>query len=152
MKVNRHLIVSLGAGGAIWLFTQSLYAGIVCFISGVFVDIDHFIDYIIHHGINNTSLRRVYQACEQTVNREGEYKFTKLYLIFHVAELAILLCIIAIYTRNIYVVAIALGYSIHLALDSIGNPFFFISYFIIYRTLNGFNIDRFFKKTLNKAR
>lgn len=141
-----HIAVSFSMGAVVWFFAKSLYAGLACFISGILSDLDHIIEYIIHRGWKNITPRKVYQACEQTTRQEGNDRFPKLYLIFHINEVAILLWIVSLYTKNLYLIAIAFGYSIHMVMDCIGNPTYLYAYFMTWRIINNFNPNRFFRK------
>ena len=150
MKLSRHFIISLFMGTAVWFFVKSLYAGLVCFFSGVFVDIDHVIEYIIHYGWRNFTFKKFFLACEQTDRQEGEYQFRKLYLIFHSGEFALALWFLSIYIKNVYLFAGALGYSTHLILDYIGNDMYLLSYFLVWRAINKFHTDRILRKAIQK--
>ncbi len=146
MRPSKHIIASLTIGALLWLFTRSLYAGLLCFASGVLVDLDHILEYIIHHGWKGLSFKNMYEACEQTEKQKGDMRFKKLYIIFHTGEAALLLWIAAIYTKNIFLLAIAWGYSSHLILDIIGNKVYPISYFMFRRAINKFDSDKLFIK------
>ena len=151
MKPSIHFIASLSSGATLWFFTKSLYAGAVCFFSGIFLDIDHAIDFMVLHGRRNFSWKKCYLACVQTAEQQGEYQFKKLYLIFHSGEIALVLWFLVIYTKNLYLLAGSIGYSIHLMLDSAANILHPYSYFIIWRAVNKFRTDRlqkirFYKK------
>lgn len=146
MRPSRHIIASLTIGALLWLFTRSLYAGFLCFASGILVDLDHILEYIIHHGWKDLTFKNMYEACEQTERQKGDMRFKKLYIIFHISEIAILLWIAAIYTKNIFLLAIAWGYSSHLILDVIGNNTYPISYFMFWRAINKFDSDKLFIK------
>ncbi|MGB2706367.1 MAG: hypothetical protein WBC74_05900 [Candidatus Omnitrophota bacterium] len=148
MKPSRHIIASACIGGALAFFTKSVYAGIICFASGIFVDFDHVIEYIIHHKWKNLSFRNVYYMSEQTSKGENGEGFKKLYLVFHIGEIALLLWVAAIYTKNIYLLAISLGYSAHIVMDSIGNTMEPAGYFVLWRAMNKFDTERLMKKGL----
>jgi len=145
MKPSRHIIASVCVGGAITFFTKSIYAGIICFASGVLVDFDHIIEYVIHHRWKNLSLKNVYHMSERTCAGDNNRGFKKLYLLFHSGEIAILLWILTVCTRNIYVLAVAAGYSLHILLDCMGNPMQNIGYFMFWRAMNKFDTEKLFK-------
>lgn len=147
MKSSIHAITSLSIGALLWFFTKSLYAGILCFISGFFTDLDHIIEYVIHYGWKDFTLKRFFLVCEQTCKQEGDERFPKIYLIFHAVELAVLLWIISIFTKNIYLIAITIGHSVHLILDYISGILYPCSHFIIYRAIKGFNVEKLHKKS-----
>jgi len=149
MKSSVHAITSLSIGTLIWFFTKSLYAGILCFISGFFIDIDHIIEYIIHYGWKDFSFKRLFLICEQTCKQEGEERFRKMHLVFHIGELAILFWIVSIYTKNIYLFAITIGYSIHLIMDCIGNSAHPYYIFIMFRAIKDFDTEKLVRKVEN---
>lgn len=140
MKLAKHIILSLIISIVLFIFTKSVYAGILCFVFGVFMDVDHIIEYILHYGWKDFTLKNVFRACEQTEKREGKLRFKKLYLIFHIGEIAILLLVAAIFLNNIYLWAIAIGYSSHLFFDLIGNNIKPINYLLSWRIMNNFDI------------
>lgn len=146
MKPSRHIIASVCISGALVFFTKSVYAGITCFASGVLVDFDHVIEYVIHHKWNNLNFRNIYYMSEQTGKGENEEGFKKLYLVFHIGEIALFLWAAAIYTGNIYLLAVALGYSGHLVMDSMANTMRPAGYFILYRVAKGFDTERLMKR------
>lgn len=134
MKPPAHAIASFSAALILWFFTKSIYAAALCFFSGFLVDLDHFLEFFIHFGAKGLSFRKVYKACENMV-------FKKLYLFFHVAEFAIILWVFYYFTKNIYVLAAAIGLTLHLILDFTGNPLHFKSYFFTRRFMRGFEIE-----------
>jgi hypothetical protein len=139
MKPGNHLIVSVFMGTAVWFFMKSLYAGLVCFFTGTLLDIDHLLDYIIHYGYRGFTYSKFRLACEQI-------NFKKIYIIFHSTEVAILLWMFAVFTQNLYLLSGALGYSVHLFLDHIGNPLYFRSYVTIWRIMNNFNAAKMIRR------
>jgi hypothetical protein len=146
MRPSGHIIASFTAGAALWFFTKSIYAGLLCFASGVLVDIDHIAEYIIHHGWRGVTIKNMYRACENTGKHEGHLKFGRLYVVLHAVEIALLLWAITVYTGNIYLLAVTLGYSLHLILDYIGNSIYPFSYFILWRAIKGFRTDKVLRK------
>jgi len=145
-------MVSLSMGASVCFFAKSLYAGLICFLSGFLLDIDHIIEYIVHYGPRDLTIKNVYLACAQTHEQEGEYQFRKLYLIFHSTEIAIVLWVLALYTKNVYLFVSALGYSTHLILDYMGNISIFRpqSYFVIWRAINKFQTNKLLRKSYTK--
>ncbi|UCD55009.1 MAG: hypothetical protein JSV93_05695 [Candidatus Omnitrophota bacterium] len=144
MKPSRHIIASLTLGGLLWLFTKSVYVGSLCFASGILVDVDHVLEYIIHHGWKGLTFKNVYRACEQTAKQEGKMRFKKIYIIFHTGEAVLLLWAITVYTKNIYLLAITIGFSLHLILDCIGNSLRPFSYSVCWRAINKFDSNKLF--------
>ena len=146
MKPLSHVAVSAFLGATFLFFTKSIYAGVLCFASGILVDFDHIIEYIIHYGWKTLSLKNVYRASENTCKKNNKNAFKKLYLIFHAYEITAVFWVVAICTRNMYLVAIALGYSIHLVLDCVGNPMYPSCYFMLWRAIRKFDIEKAFRE------
>ncbi|MBN1354332.1 MAG: hypothetical protein JW994_06665 [Candidatus Omnitrophica bacterium] len=142
MRPSAHIIVSFSLGTVFGFLTKSVYAGLLCLVSGNLPDLDHVIEYIIHHGVRNFTVKNMLEACEQTTQRKGDLRFNKLYLVFHSCELAIFLCVAAVYTKNVYIAAAAIGYSSHIILDYIGNDVTPLSYFMLWRATVGFDTGR----------
>ena len=142
MNPNKHIIASSLIGLNISLIIESASVGILCFLSGILPDIDHILEYTIHHGYRKLSYKNVVLACQQTKTQEGEYQFKKLYLILHSIEACIFLWYLLWYTKSIHLFGIALGYTTHLVLDQYGNQLNWHSYFIISRLIHGFNTEK----------
>ena len=83
MKASIHAAASVSTGTLLWLYTKSPYAGILLFMAGFLIDVDHIIDYVIHHGWKGFTLQRLFLACEQTEKQQGELMFEKIHLFFH---------------------------------------------------------------------
>lgn len=134
MKPSIHALVSISLGALFWYFSKSLYAGVLCAACGIFVDIDHIVEYLIHYGGKGFTVRKFLHAFHEML-------FDKLYVFFHSIEIVIILWIVVSFTQNIYAFAAALGISTHLILDFAGNPLHFFSYFIARRIARGFKTD-----------
>lgn len=148
MKPPAHIIVSLSLGGMIWFFSKSLYGAIICFVSGTAIDIDHILDYAVRYGWNFNLPKQLLRACireeKSCIKREnfkGKAELRKVYFIFHSIEIALILWILSWQTNNIYILSGALGYSVHLILDYIGNQGDFKFYFIAWRIAKGFKSE-----------
>lgn len=152
MSPISHIIVSFSTAIAVGFLARSLYYGLVCFITGIFLDIDHLIEYIIHYGWKDFTPKKFYRTCEQTTRQEGDRRFPKLYLIFHSVEMAALLWAAALSIKNAYLIIIALGYSMHMVMDCIGNPMYVYSYFIIWRMIKGFDPTLLFRENRGRQR
>jgi hypothetical protein len=146
MRPSRHFVVSVSLVAAVWFFTKSVYAAVLCFVSGFLMDLDHVLEYIIHYGWKAFNIKKLYLACEQTPKQEGELAFRKLYFVFHAAEFMLVLWVLTIFLRNKYILALTLGYSAHLVMDYIGNSAHLKFYFISWRALNSFDAECSFRK------
>lgn len=146
MLPSRHIILSLPLGATVVVFTQSWFAGLLCVLSGILTDVDHFIEYIIHRGLKNFRPKQIYQVCRKLAYPE-ENTIDRLYLFFHAIEFAILLLGAYLFSQNIYLLAITLGYTGHLLLDITGNPLAPRAYFIGLRIKNSFSLKKSLKSS-----
>ena len=146
MRVHNHVISSVCAGWAVWFFTRSLYAGIICVLVGIFIDIDHVLDYMLHFGWRDFSIKKLFHVCQQTREKKVEIGFDRFYVFLHAHELLVFLWFIAIYTQNIYFLSAVIGYTLHLTLDCLGNSRHPCMYFLSYRIAKKFDIRVLFRK------
>jgi hypothetical protein len=51
MSPAQHAVVSAGASIVTGVATGSLAAGVSCFVIGVFIDLDHYLDFWMNHGV-----------------------------------------------------------------------------------------------------
>ena len=96
MKPSRHAAASFALGMILWFFTKSFYASLLCFVTGILVDVDHIIEYTVHYGFKDFSIKSLYKKSTETDEYKGTKGYTKLYLIFHSNELMIILWVITI--------------------------------------------------------
>ncbi|MFH1784557.1 MAG: hypothetical protein ABH868_06670 [bacterium] len=136
MKPSRHVIVSLGVGAVLSLWLNNMYLWVICLLSGVLVDVDHILEYMMEYGWRDFTFWKCYKTSESR-------KFKKMHLVLHSSELFLLLWFFVVYTRNIYLLAATLGYSFHLGLDAIGNRIGVRSYSLLWRAINRFSADKF---------
>ena len=149
MLVSRHVVISFPVAALVYFFTKSLSAGFICFFVGAFLDVDHFLDYLLHFGWRGFSCEKCYQSFSRIRMQQENNYLKRVYLFLHSNEIAILLWLFAFYRQSIYLFAAAAGYTIHLLLDYIGNPIYPYTYFFIWRYLNKFQIDKVLKRKIN---
>ena len=136
MKFEYHVAVSIPVSIGLYLYLKSLTAAIGCFAVGVFVDIDHFPDYLAYCRFKGISLRAFFHACHNI-------KLKKLYLLFHSYEIVPVLFAAGYLTGwNDLMVGITAGFLLHLVADQISNRKKYacrrLFYFFTYRLLKGF--------------
>lgn len=133
MRPLKHLIYSATAASVLLLETKSTKVAAGCLATGIFVDLDHLIEY--------------YKYCE------GDWKWNEFLtgcyfddkgtvkVIFHSWEMAaVMWCSILVKgkakaDRQSPLYGIAVGYTLHLILDQIGNNLSGLGYFELYRWL-----------------
>jgi len=71
-------------------------------------------------------------------------KYKKAYVFFHSYELLLLAgIVISLYSENYFLSGLALGFTLHMFLDLIGNPVYVPGYFLFYRIFIDFERERF---------
>ena len=146
MKPLQHAIASFSLSVILTFLTKSLYAGLICFFSGFLLDIDHLLEYVTHYGWRDFTVKKIHEACDQTLKGKGRRQFRRIYLIFHSIEIAFIAFLVSIYTKNIYIFAFFLGYIVHLILDCLGNSQYPKFYLITWRAVNKFHTDKLLRK------
>lgn len=133
MKLKNHIVSSGIVSSVVYIATNSALSAAVSFLAGVFIDLDHFIDYYLNYGFTyKIKMKEFYEVFD-------EIKLPKIYVFLHSFELLIVfwILIFLIPLGRIYL-AVAIGMTQHIFLDQIYNPVFPRAYFLSYRLLNGF--------------
>ncbi len=144
MKLYHHTILSLLSSGALYFFTRSISATAACFLSGIFIDLDHFFEYFYAFGYRGFSIAKFFQAAD-------EHAYQKFFLFLHSYELVII-CWILNFTLIPYpwMMGLSLGFTLHIIADQIYNPCDYRTYFLIFRIRHRFNGDRLFPLELQE--
>jgi hypothetical protein len=132
MRHKYHLILSPLVAAIFFLFTRSLIPSIICLFVGVFIDLDHLIDFWVHS--------KKFSFGKDFFDYFYKAEFRKIYLVFHSVELIPFIYFLGnfLFGKSM-TYAILLGFIVHLFLDYIGNSKNPFSYFLIYRILVGFD-------------
>jgi hypothetical protein len=135
----KHLVASSVSGAIFYLYSKSFWPSLVCFLSGIFIDLDHFCDFYLHYKRFAINLREFYFNCI-------DLKFDKLYLFLHSWELVLTVWFLIIILKlDLIWIALAVGVTLHTLLDALGNNASSFSYFFIYRMLKGFRAELLFR-------
>jgi len=114
------------------MVSRSWELATACFLSGIFIDLDHVIDFFILFGRPFTIKRffHVFYGC----------RFDRIYLFFHAWEWLIILFAASWLTGwNPWLTGALIGVGHHMVLDLFNNGGYFRSYFIIWRWKNQFD-------------
>lgn len=138
----RHLAYSTAAASILFFTTKSPKIAIGCVASGVFVDLDHLIEYKNYckdHWDWEEFSSGIYFDKKATVK-----------VIFHSWEAACVLWSIVLardgIRRKSLLYGIAAGYTLHLVLDQIGNNLNRMGYFELYRWFVDWQQDKLTEK------
>lgn len=138
MQLHHHTILSLAASGAVYFFSSSFSAALACFLSGIFIDLDHFLEYFYYFGFRRFSIRRFFRAAEEHVYR-------KFFLFLHSYELAALFWGLSLAViRRPWAWGFSLGFTLHIIADHIYNPCVSASYLFSFRLRHRFEGERIF--------
>jgi len=138
MKPRTHILSSVVLALVIYYFLKSTAASLATIISGIFIDLDHILDFLISSPDKYFSIKDFLSTKNYMCQKNH-----KAYVPLHSYELLLLLWILTYY-QNWHPVLIGLssGLTLHLVLDDIGNHLKTLSYFLIFRAYKKFDVFR----------
>lgn len=144
MTPKYHVAASITISGILFLIFRSWGLAIASFISGIFIDLDHVLDYFFEHGIP-LDIKKFFHFFY------GE-QYKKLTLILHGWEWLVLLLIASRLTDwNPWVTGLTIGWGQHMLFDRFYNISTFGSYSFFWRLKNGFDTNKILLKNRTKA-
>jgi len=134
MTLKQHVTITTVLTVLLGFFWKN-YLGILLFwLGGIFIDVDHYLDYIRETGDMSISLSRM----EDLFLNVKEKKF---YGLFHSYELILIgVCLNFFYLKNAWFYGLLAGIAVHLILDALFNPVKARFYFFLYRLNHSFEI------------
>ncbi|MEA1926868.1 MAG: hypothetical protein U9N73_01575 [Candidatus Auribacterota bacterium] len=144
MKLHHHTALSLFSSIILYFFTRSFSAAAACFLSGIFIDLDHFFEYFYAFGFRDISLRKFFQAAD-------DHAYQKFFLFLHSYELVAISWLLT-FTLIPYpwMLGLSIGITLHIIADQIYNPCDYRTYFLSFRILHRFEGDRLFPLELQE--
>jgi hypothetical protein len=137
MKLHHHTAVSVIISGLLYLSFKSWGLAIASLIAGIFIDLDHIIDYLREHGWP-LRIRNFFHVCDHA-------QFDRLYIFFHGWEWLVLWSVAAWLSEwNPWITGAFIGLCHHMILDTIYSAPHLYSYSLIWRWKNNFNFDTVF--------
>lgn len=128
-----HFAVSIILGVFLYYFTNNLSLFFLCLASGIFIDLDHLVDYFTYYGLNFNLLKFF---------KIDFLKSGKVYVFLHSWELLIILFILGFYfNHQLEALALGLGLTGHLMVDSLFQKAI-LPYFLTYRIYHKFDANR----------
>jgi hypothetical protein len=138
MQLHHHTVLSLASAGLVYLLSSSLSAALACFLSGVFIDLDHLLEYFYYFGFQRFSVREFFWAADEHVYR-------KFFLFLHSYELAVVFWILSLAViRRPWSWGFSLGFTLHILADQIYNPCCPATYFLSFRIFHRFEGEKIF--------
>ena len=132
MKPVYHGLISGAFSIVLLVWFNSWHMALTCFLGGIFIDLDHHIDYFLAKKEIPLSYTKLFNF--------GAYdKHAKLYLFFHTYEALIFFWLAIYYFHlNDLWLGLAVGLTTHMICDQFANPLRPLGYFLIYRLKHGF--------------
>ncbi|MFH1442070.1 MAG: hypothetical protein ABIH18_08550 [Candidatus Omnitrophota bacterium] len=117
---------------ALWIYLKSgsLFYSAVFIFGGIFIDLDHLIDYFIAYG-SKFSIKDFFGS--------GSLKSGKVYLFLHSWEIIFIILLFYLVTSSYAVLLLFLSMSMHLIIDNLQRENLRI-YFLTYRIINKFDV------------
>jgi hypothetical protein len=143
MSPKYHVAISAVISGVLYAIFKSWALAIAAFVSCIFIDLDHVIDYVIEHGFHFDIKKFFYFFY-------GE-QYKKITLILHGWEWLIILLILSWLTDwNPWITGVLIGFSQHMLSDRIYNISNFWSYSLLWRWKNKFDTNVILLKNRKK--
>ncbi|OGX28477.1 MAG: hypothetical protein A2879_05550 [Omnitrophica WOR_2 bacterium RIFCSPHIGHO2_01_FULL_49_10] len=137
MKLHNHILASTTVGGISYYIFGSWQISVTVFLSGIFIDLDHILDYFLYEKKIKLDIKDFFYKCEALI-------LNKVYLLLHSYELIIILAILAYFTNDYIVLGLLVGFGTHIMLDLVANKVHFLGYSFIFRLINKFNSKKIF--------
>jgi len=137
MRLQHHAAVSVVVSGGLYAVFKSPGLALASFASGVFIDLDHFHDYLREYGWP-IDLKEFFHVCHNRHFEQGV-------LVLHGWEwLALWAWLAWAMAWNPWLVGLLIGFGHHLVLDQFTNGVSQWGYFLLWRMKNGFAFDATF--------
>jgi hypothetical protein len=133
MRASKHVISSVIVSALVWWWLRSSAAALACFLTGVFIDLDHVVDFFYNFP-RHLKFQRFFKVFEFEV-LENVFVFLHSWE-FALVWLALLLCVPDV--RQPVVLGLFIGFVTHLGLDNLFNRHSRWAYFLLYRLRHGF--------------
>lgn len=137
MSPVQHITVSAVVSALLWAFLRDATAAGVCFLTGVFMDLDHLIDYAYNYG-PRFRLKHFFSAFKHEA-------FENIFVFLHSWEfIALYVAVLWIINWQPVVMGAVIGVAVHLCFDHLFNKHSRFAYFLSYRIFHGFSARHFY--------
>jgi len=136
MRVAEHTVISAVAGGVVYYFSKSPVSAGSAFLAGIFIDIDHFVDYFLNVAFR-IDIKDFFRKCTT-------YSMKKFYVPLHSYEVILLLIAVNLAVKSEIALGVLVGFSVHLMADLSGNFTKVLSYSLIYRIAKKFDSGKMY--------
>lgn len=139
MKLKHHVAVSAVSSGILYVIFRSCGLSAALFITGVFIDLDHVLDYFLENGLD-INTKKFFSFFYKERHR-------KITLLLHGWEWLILLGMLAKLTNwNLWVTGALIGYALHIVSDYFYSKAPFRSYSLAWKWKCNFNSEIIFPR------
>ena len=139
MQARYHVAASAVASAATFAASDSAIMAAAAFLSGVFIDADHMIDYIF--------MNRPPYSFRRMTDIYYNNRLTRVFLLLHSWELLALLALAAVATGwQPFLTGLLIGMGHHLLLDQLFNDPHPLGYCLSYRLYNRLSYSRCFRR------
>lgn len=127
-----HVAISSVISAVFAFYTRSFMGTAACFLSGIFIDIDHIFDYWLARKQLFVTYSKLFGFC-------GLERGGKLYLLFHSFEFLVLFWLIFFtFQLNVFWLGLGIGVTAHMIADQFANPLRPYALFFVYRLRHRF--------------
>jgi hypothetical protein len=139
MRVKHHVVISLALSGIVYVVFRSWGMSIALLASGILIDLDHILDYLLTHRMR---FRR-----QDFFRYFYEQQYQKLFLLFHGWEWVALWGVLAWKTGwDSWPAGVFIGMGHHLVLDQMSYGPGPGGYSLLWRLKNGFDRRAFLRE------
>lgn len=136
MRARYHVAVASSMALALAAATRSLPLALGSWVAGIFMDLDHLLEYLVQKGRLPT--------LEDLFHASYHRGYTKAYLVLHAWELAVAGAFLVPLVSCPWLTGAWLGFVVHLGLDQTFNRPHPWAYWILWRAAHGFSYDATF--------
>lgn len=121
MNVYRHTAVSCAAGALLLIIFRKFQMSIACFLTGVFIDLDHIFDYYMNHELRSKlgyllAPRKLFKFLSDDYSKTESYH--KVYKPLHSVELLIFAPLLYVFrVWSDIATGVLVGFLIHIFMD-----------------------------------
>lgn len=135
MTVTQHAGITSVVCAGLYFASHSPGMVIACFVTGVLIDLDHFLDYVVNFA-PRFGVRHFFHCFKDQV-------FDRIIVFLHAWEWVGVAIILAVVTQSNVAIGAAVGLLLHMVLDQVFNRHNPCGYFLLYRLVNKFDAKSF---------
>ena len=144
MKPQTHAVISFTLSLFVYYFFRSFTAAVCFFAAGVFIDIDHLLDYWLYET-KKPKLTEFLTVRFLRKHWDNPYLLDRMYVVFHSYEFAMLAGAVSMYLFGFTIgTAVFLGLLSHIITDNLENSIHPFTYFFFFRMARQFETERLY--------